>query len=139
MPRSFKVEIATVERLVFSDEVTSLILPAYNGYMGVWAGHAPMAVALQPGAIQVTEASGEKSFFAVSGGFARVGGDSVAVMGDAAERADDIDTDRAAAARDRALQRLRSHEAGIDIERARAALLRALTRLKVAAQRRPRS
>jgi F-type H+-transporting ATPase subunit epsilon len=136
MPRSFRVEIATVERLVFSDEVTSLILPAHDGYMGVWAGHAPIAVALQPGAIQVTEASGERSSFAVSGGFARVSGYSVAVMGDAAERADEIDTDRAAAARDRALQRLRSHEAGIDIERARAALLRALTRLKVAAHRR---
>jgi F-type H+-transporting ATPase subunit epsilon len=55
-------------------------------------------------------------------------------MADAAETAGQIDAERAAAARDRALERIRHPSPDIDLERARAALARALTRLKVSRQ-----
>jgi F-type H+-transporting ATPase subunit epsilon len=134
MAGSFRFEIATTEQRVFAGSATSVILPALEGYMGVWVGHALMLVSLQPGQISAVQASGETSYFAVSGGFARVSGDSVSVMADAAEPAGQIDAERAAAARDRALERIRHPSPDIDLERARAALARALTRLKVSRQ-----
>jgi len=133
MPGSFGFEIATIEQRVFTGSAASVTLPAFEGYMGVWVGHALMLVSLQPGQISARQASGETTYFAVSGGFARVSRDSVTVMADASEPADQIDADRAAAARDRALERLRRPGPDVDLDRARAALARALVRIKVSA------
>ena len=69
---------------------------------------------------------------AISGGFLEVRPDHVIVLADQAERAEEIDVTRAAEARKRAEERLKTKEAGIDTLRAEAALRRALVRLSVA-------
>ena len=51
MARNFKVEIVTPEKLVFSEEVEALVVPAERGYLGVLAGHAPLLCSLHPGEI----------------------------------------------------------------------------------------
>ena len=53
MAKKFKTEIVTPERLVFSEEIESLVIPAERGYLGVLAGHAPLLCTLQPGAITI--------------------------------------------------------------------------------------
>ena len=53
MARKFKIEIVTPEKLVFSEEIESLVIPAERGYLGVLAGHAPLLATLQPGEITI--------------------------------------------------------------------------------------
>jgi F-type H+-transporting ATPase subunit epsilon len=64
--------------------------------------------------------------------------DRVIVLARIAERAEDIDVDRAQAARQRAEQRLATHQRDQDLERARVALLKAMTRLNIANKARTR-
>ena len=68
---------------------------------------------------------------AISGGFVEVGREQAAVLAETAERIEEIDVERAEAARQRAEERLaRVQEEGIDVARAQAALARAINRLR---------
>jgi F-type H+-transporting ATPase subunit epsilon len=72
---------------------------------------------------------------AITGGFLEVRPDKVIVLADACERADEIDIERAEAAKRRAEERLRTHPPGLDERRAEAALRRSLIRLRIAERR----
>jgi len=137
MPKPFTVQIASPERVCFEREVTSLVAPGYDGYLGVMANHAPMVAELLTGTLTLTTPDGEEQEVAVSGGFLSVADNRVIVLADTAEVARDIDLDRAQAAERRARERLKrlSGEKRVDAERARAALVRAVNRLTVARKR----
>ena len=53
MAKTFRLEIVTPEKIVFSEDVVSLVAPAENGYLGVLAGHAPLLCTLKPGEIRI--------------------------------------------------------------------------------------
>jgi len=75
----------------------------------------------------------DTDYVAVSGGFLEVQPHKVTILAQAAERAEDIDVDRAVRAKQRAEQRLRQQkQANIDFKRAEASLRRAINRLNVA-------
>ena len=129
---SFALEIVTPERVVYSSQVESVQAPGSEGSFGVLAGHMPLLTSLQVGALCFTEEDGDRVQMAVSGGFAEVGSERVTVLAETAERAEEIDTQRADSSRQRAEERLaRRHEGEVDVVRAQAALSRALNRLKV--------
>ena len=129
---SFALEIVTPERVVYSSQVESVQAPGSEGSFGVLAGHMPLLTSLQVGALCFTEEGGDRVQMAVSGGFAEVGSERVTVLAETAERAEEIDTQRADSSRQRAEERLaRRHEGEVDVIRAQAALSRALNRLKV--------
>ena len=133
---SFKLEIVTPQRLILSDEVTELIAPGAEGYFGVLPGHIPFITTLDIGELTYWKGKDERHL-AVTWGYAEVRGDKVIVLAEMAERAEEIDMERAQRARDRAETRLRQWAAGdetIDIVRAQAAMYRALTRLEVASK-----
>lgn len=140
MAKTFQIQITTPERVVYDREAISLIAPAYDGYLGVKANHAPLAAELKVGHLVVTRPNGQKDFLAVSGGLLVVSGNVVTILADAAELAEEIDLARAQAAEARARERLRrSRHSGegeeVDEDRARAALLRAANRLAIAKKR----
>ena len=129
---SFALEIVTPERVVYSGQVESVQAPGSRGSFGVLAGHMPLLTSLQVGALRFAEEGGDRVQMAVSGGFAEVGRERVTVLAETAERADEIDTQRAESSRQRAEERLaRRIEEEVDVVRAQAALSRALNRLKV--------
>ncbi len=128
---TFKVDIVTAERVVYSAEVDAVIAPGVEGQLGILPHHAPLMTILQAGELVVRK-GGEEDIMAISGGFLEVRPDHVIVLADQAERAEEIDAARAEAARKRAEERLKSRAAGIDAARAEAALRRALVRLSVA-------
>jgi F-type H+-transporting ATPase subunit epsilon len=130
MPK-IKFEIVTAERVVYSEDVDVVVAPGIQGQLGILPHHAPLMTILLPGELMVRKGTEEQSMF-VSGGFLEVRGDRVVVLADAAERADEIDTARAEAAKRRAEERIAQYPAPIDHARAQAALLRSLMRLKVA-------
>ena len=83
--------------------------------------------------VQIREEGGVEKQAAVGGGFAEVLGDRVTVLAETAELAESIDVERAVASRDRARERLMSRlDPDVDDDRAEAALNRALNRLRVA-------
>jgi len=129
----FNLEIVTPEKMVYSGTVKSLQAPGTEGGFGVLARHAPMLASLDIGPLSFVEEGGSARRAAISGGFAEVRRDHVTVLAETAETAEEIDVERARAARDRAQERLRQwFKDIIDVERAQAALTRALIRLKVA-------
>jgi F-type H+-transporting ATPase subunit epsilon len=134
-----RLEIVTGERLVYSDDVDSVVAPGVDGEMGILPHHAALMTMLQPGELRVKK-EGQDMIMAVSGGFMEVLPDKVTILADTAERADEIDETRADQARQRAQERLAEAEkgGGIDAARAQAAMRRAVVRLKVAQKRKRR-
>jgi F-type H+-transporting ATPase subunit epsilon len=129
---SLKIDIVTAERIVYSAEADEVIAPGTEGQLGILPHHAPLMTALQAGEL-VVKRGGQEDIMAISGGFLEVRPDHVIVLADQAERAEEIDVDRATQARQRAEQRLKDrHAAGVDADKAEAALRRALVRLSVA-------
>jgi len=133
-----KVDIVTAERVVYSEEgVERLIVPGVEGELGVLPLHAPLLTMIQPGLLRIVKGADEVEM-AISGGFIEVRENRVTILADAAERAEEIDLERAQEARGRAEEALSKREAEIDLARAGAALQRALIRLKLAERRRRR-
>ena len=130
--KTFKLEIVTPERVVLTQDAVSLVVPAAEGYLGVLADHAPLIAELTVGEIRVRDAEGRETRLATSGGFMEVRDNTVHILADTAERAEEIDIARAEEARKRAEERVRSRAAGINYARAEAALKRALNRLRLA-------
>jgi F-type H+-transporting ATPase subunit epsilon len=129
---SFKIDIVTAERIVYSAEANEVIAPGVEGQLGILPNHAPLMTILQAGELVVRKGAREE-IMAISGGFLEVRPDRVIVLADQAERAEEIDIARAAEARKRAEERLKEKQAGgTDEARAEAALRRALVRLSVA-------
>jgi F-type H+-transporting ATPase subunit epsilon len=131
MAKKFKTEIVTPERVVFSEEIESLVIPAERGYLGVLAGHAPLLCTLQPGAITIRGDKGEQHF-STSGGFMEVTPGKAVLLTESAEEASAIDVQRADEGKKRALERLGSSAKDVDKDRAKAALERAQNRLRIA-------
>ena len=128
MPK-IKVEIVTAERAVYDGEADEVVAPGADGQLGVLHQHAPLMTSLAPGELMVMN-EGEEEIIAISGGFIEVRPDRVIILADQAERAAEIDIERAAAAKKRAEERLSVED--VDSTRAEAALKRALVRLAVA-------
>ncbi len=131
--KSFKFEIITPDKVIYSADVEHVKAPGENGYFGVKVNHIPFLTILKTGKITV-ESGKEKIFFATSGGFAEVIENKMTIMAETAEAATQIDVERAKQARDRALKRLKEKSGDTNIPRAKAALLRALNRMKVASK-----
>ena len=133
MAKKFKTEIVTPEKIVFSEEIESLVIPAERGYLGVLAGHAPLLASLQPGEITIKGAAKGELHFATSGGFMEVTPGKAVLLTESAEEVSAIDIARAEESKKRAQERL-AVAAGKDVDksRAKAALERAMNRLKLA-------
>ena len=130
MAKSFKVVIVTPDRTAFEGEAVSATLPGLEGYLGVWANHAPLVAAVAPGVVTLrTDDLGNERRLAVGAGFVEVSDNVVNLMTDTCEDAGEIDVARAEKALSRARERLAKMEADLDRERARLALARAQARL----------
>ena len=126
-----RLEIVTAERQTFADEVNAVIAPGVEGQLGILPHHAPLMTILQPGELTIKKEN-EDLYLAITGGFLEIRPDKVIILADACERCEEIDIERAEAARKRAEERLKSHSPEIDHARTEAALRRSLIRLKVA-------
>ena len=127
------LEVVTPEKVLVSQAVDTVVAPGTEGEFGILPGHVPFLSGIVPGELRYTMGQ-EKEILAVTTGFAEISNDRVSILVDAAEKARDIDVERARRAIERARERLAKMRGTKDIDflRAEAALKRALTRLKVA-------
>ena len=133
------VELVTAERrVVTEDDVDMVVAPASEGEVGILPRHAPLLTTLRPGVMRIKK-GGTETELVVSGGFLQVNQDRVLVLADAAERADEIDEQRADEARRRAEAALTEAARGgspAQVDAARVALRRSMVRLTVVRRRR---
>jgi F-type H+-transporting ATPase subunit epsilon len=127
-----RLDFVSQDRLVFSEDVSEVIAPGIEGQLGVLPKHAPLMTVLTAGEVIVKRAGKEDLFFAVSGGWMEVQPNKITILARTAERSDEIDLQRAEAARASAERMLaegapREDKSGLEL-----ALQRSQIRLKVA-------
>lgn len=132
------VEIITGERVVYhQDNVDLVSVPGAEGQLGILPGHAKLVTLLALGELKIRH-QGNDEYFAVFGGFCEVADNRVILLADTAERAGEIDLQRAVEARDRAEDALRNRQQVADLAEVEAALRRAAIRERIGQRRRGR-
>jgi F-type H+-transporting ATPase subunit epsilon len=134
MAETFELEVATPERELLKEQVEEVQVPGKNGYFGVLPGHAPLLTELGTGFLYYV-VGGKRRYLSIAGGFAEVLQDRVRVLANAAERAEEIDVERARKALERAQLQLSDAALGVDPAEALNALARAEARLEAAAHK----
>ena len=133
LPTHIDLQIVTPDRLIVQERVDEVEIPGSEGYFGVLPGHTPLLASLAVGELWYRK--GQETFYlSLAFGFAEVLPDRVTILARLAERAGDIDVERADAARRRAEERLSHSMSDFDYERARIALTKSLMRLQVSAR-----
>ncbi|MCL4561096.1 MAG: ATP synthase F1 subunit epsilon [Chloroflexi bacterium] len=94
-------EIVSQDRQVFLGDADIVVLPGAAGVMGVLPHHSPLLSTLKDGIITVRW-KGKEEFFTVAGGIVEIQPDQVTVLADASENVEEIDIERAEAAKKRA-------------------------------------
>lgn len=134
LPRALTLEIVTPEGLLLREEVDDVVVPGEEGYFGVRPGHTPLLSTLGMGVISYGR-DGRRWQLTCFWGFCEVLPDRVNVLAEIGERAEDIDVQRAEAARARAAARLEAVTDEAGYKEAHAAYVRAVTRLAVGRKR----
>ena len=131
------VRVVSVERLLFEGDADFLSTRSTEGQLGILPRHAPLLAVLAPGEVRIDRTGGESESIFVGGGFMEVLPDRVTVLADVAERADEINIERAEESRRKAAERLAGGPASPQEEmELQLALLRAEARLRLARVRR---
>src|SRR5438552_1909707 len=137
MPDAIELVIVTPEKQLLRQKVADVQMPGENGYLGILPGHAPLMTELGIGELSYHESGGkEPALIAIIRGFAEILPDRVTILAETAERAEEIDLQRAKDALARAQKRLAANDPNIDWDRASVALQRALVRVRVGTKRR---
>jgi F-type H+-transporting ATPase subunit epsilon len=129
--KTLQLEVVTPEKTIVSEEVEIVMAPGYFGEFGALRNHIPFLAQLQPGEVKYRK-GGQLEVMVVGGGYAEVLPTKVTVLATTAERVQEIDLERAQAAKERAEQRLKERQDELDFLRAEAALQRAIARIRAA-------
>lgn len=130
---SFILNITASSGEFYQGSCESMVLPVKDGVYGVQAGHSPVLVAIHMGMLKFT-VDGETREILVGDGIAEVTPTFVLLLVDSAERPEDIDKNRAEAARIRAEERLQHKQSMHEYYQTKIALDRAMRRLQTAAK-----
>jgi F-type H+-transporting ATPase subunit epsilon len=134
---TLQLKVVSQHEQLFSGEVDIVLAPGVDGQLGILPNHAPLITQLAIGELR-TRVGDEEYAFAVHGGFMHVLPDEVIVLADVAERVEEIDVERAEAARQRALEMLEKSPPPEERRLTEMALRRSRVRLRLARERRRR-
>jgi ATP synthase F1 subcomplex epsilon subunit len=95
MSEQLNLEVVTPNRTVLVEDVESVTLPGIEGELGILPEHIPLLTTLDTGIMSYKSSSGKTQAIAVHWGYAQVEGNSVRVLAELAETADEIDIERA--------------------------------------------
>ena len=120
-----EIKIIKPDGMFFEGEGNFIEFTSVEGEMGVYDNHIPLTTILEPCVVKIHNKD-EVLKEAVMGGFIEIQRDRITILAEDANRPEEIDLERAKAARERAKARLAQHGQGIDVDRAEAALKRAI-------------
>jgi F-type H+-transporting ATPase subunit epsilon len=130
--KTLQLLVVTPEHKGFEGQVEQVIVPANDGYMGFLPGHYPLLGVLGTGELTY-DRQGQRHYMAISGGLIEVQRDTVRVLADIAETAEQIDIERAGRSIEQARRVLRSQtRSRLEAARASASLQKAISRTRVA-------
>ena len=127
----FELKMIEPDGMFFEVEGEFLEFTSVEGQMGVYKNHIPLTTILEPCVVKI-HANGETKKAAVLGGFIEIQKERITILAEDANWPEEIDVERAEAAKKRAEERLNQKEAGLDVVRAEAALKRAVARIGAA-------
>jgi len=132
MAKTIELKIVTPEKVLLKEEVTSVSFPTTEGEITILPGHIPIIAAIKPGEVRLSK-EGKEQYFSITKGVIEVDGQSITLLTDAAEHAEEINEKRAEEARAKAKELMaqeRQDEEGY--AEAVAQLERAMSRIKIA-------
>src|SRR5579872_1176519 len=130
MTVTFRLDIVSAEKQIFSGEAESVFVTGEMGELGIAPGHSQLLTTLRPGYVRAILPSKEEEIFYISGGMLEVQPYVVSVLADVAMRADDIDEAAALAAKEQAEKALAGKASAIDIARATVELAEAVAQIR---------
>src|SRR5712691_4275175 len=104
LPTKLQLQIVSADRMLVNETVDEVEIPGADGYFGVLPGHTPLLALLQVGQLWYRQGQ-EIHYLVIAFGFAEVQPDRVTILAQVAERADEVDVQRAEAAKRRAEER----------------------------------
>jgi len=131
MARKFLLEVVTPEKLLLSQEVDEVIAPGSEGEFGVLPGHCHFLSTLRIGEL-LYRVGDVTNHMAVLWGYAEVTPTKVTILAEIAEKAEDIDVERAQATFEKAEQRLKVGGLPSEVKEAEISLEKARLRKKIA-------
>lgn len=130
----FDLSVVNAERKLFEDKVESLVVPAYDGYMGILANHEAMIISLKAGIVEFLDKNNQRSHVSIGGGFLEISDNHAILLAEDAQFATEIDVVQAERILEEARKALRGEPSEIPMEKATEELERALSRIKAAQQ-----
>ncbi len=124
----FKLQIITPEKTVFDGEAEQVIVRTTVGDVGILKGHEPYCAALGIGQMRIMQ-NGEIRRAATSGGIIKVSKEITTILVQTCEWSDEIDVERANAAKAAAEERIKAAKSDKELLLADAKLKRALNRI----------
>jgi F-type H+-transporting ATPase subunit epsilon len=132
---TFKLEIITPERIVYTDEVEMVVAPSADGIIGVLAHHVPLFSRLIEGEVKIVKRN-EEVFLAIGSGYLEVSKDKVILLVSSAFKADELDEKEILEAKRRAEEALEANPEGDQLYEAQALFRRSTVALKLIERRR---
>lgn len=112
---TLQVDVVSAEKSLFSGEAKFVVLPGEAGELGILPGHTPLITRVRPGTMKIELTDGTEEIIFIAGGILEVQPGMVSVLSDTAIRAEDLDEEKALAARQQAEETLRNTKDKADI------------------------
>ena len=120
--KTIRVDVVSAEELIYSGEATFVALPGEVGELGIYPRHTPLISRIRAGSVRIQKPDGQEEFVFVAGGILEVQPDSVTVLSDTAVRGEDLDEERANAAKQAAQENVANAKTHVDMAAAQAEL-----------------
>ncbi|HTT23267.1 MAG TPA: ATP synthase F1 subunit epsilon [Candidatus Sulfotelmatobacter sp.] len=130
MSTTIRLEIATPEAMVFSEDVEMVTIPGVDGQMGILPQHTRLMTYLVPGELIIRK-NGHDDFMAIGEGLVEITNSRISIATNMAISVDKIDEAAAEEARQRAAARLREKLSSEEVASVNASLARAVAQLHV--------
>ena len=123
------ISFISQEKTLFEGQAKMVVMDGQEGQLGVVKGHSPLLAVLKPGPVRMVSDDGEEVFF-TNGGFAEIQPDSITILVDSAERADDLDEAKIIKAKEEAEKLLKDKKDDKDFAEASIQLSQSLSQLR---------
>lgn len=134
-----KLELVTPEKIVFSEEIDQVSLPTPDGEITVLPHHIPLVTQVKPGELTIKK-SDKTTHFVTGSGFVEVTGQTISILTDIAETADNLDERKIEEAKKRAEEAMQQSHAmsGEEFARTAAELEKSLAQLRFKRKHHPK-